>query len=66
MILIDTGPFVVAEPSLIVAADSLRTAKVFMLDRTDFRTYRIPVDTAILKRDSGVGSYGQRSKVARA
>ena len=41
MILIDTGPFVVAEPSLIVAADSLRTAKVFMLDRTDFRTYRI-------------------------
>jgi predicted nucleic acid-binding protein len=30
-----------ADASLIVAAESLRTTKVFTLDRIDFRTYRI-------------------------
>jgi len=30
-----------ADASLIVAAESLRTTKVITLDRTDFRTYRV-------------------------
>ena len=34
-------PMDLADASLIVAAESLRTTKVFTLDRTDFRTYRI-------------------------
>jgi predicted nucleic acid-binding protein len=50
MILVDTGPFMeqyadhpmdLADASLIVAAEALKTSKVFTIDRQDFETYRI-------------------------
>jgi hypothetical protein len=34
-------PMDLADASLIVAAESLRTRKVFSLDRRDFRAYRV-------------------------
>ena len=34
-------PMDLADASLIVAAESLRTDKVFTIDRQDFQTYRI-------------------------
>ncbi|HEY6360047.1 MAG TPA: hypothetical protein VIX63_03045 [Vicinamibacterales bacterium] len=34
-------PMDLADASLVVAAESLRTRKVFTLDRADFETYRV-------------------------
>lgn len=40
-----------ADASLIVAAESLRTTKIFTLDRSDFRVYRIQRGHHYLKAD---------------
>ena len=55
-------PMDLADASLIVAAESLRTTKIFTLDRTDFRAYHIRRGHRHIKAEIRVTSDGNYSE----